>query len=447
MRRHKSVLMQSATGSGKTMMAASMMRSGLQKGSRAVFMVPRRELLRQTAETLDNHDIAHGFVAAGYTANPFAKIHLATTGTIARRLDKAPTANVLFVDETHFGSTQVAAVIDHYLTRGAWIVGLSATPWKMSGAGLGDWYSHMELGPPVADLIAAKRLSQFRLFAPNKPDLSGIKTTAGDYAKGQLADRMEGDRVLIGNAVQHYKRHAMGALCVAYCTSVKHAEIVAAMFNDQGVPAASIDGTMDDDQRARIVKAFARRELLVLTNCDLLTFGFDLASAAQMDVTIEAMTDLRPTKSLSLQMQKWGRVLRMKEQPAMIFDHAGNVDMHGLPDADREWTLEGRDKKERDGEKTEPARQCQQCYYVHRPAPVCPNCGAVYPVQSRMINEVEGELLEVTSGAARGPTAKQQQGMATTLDALIKLGRSKGYKNPGAWAANIMTARMAKRRA
>ena len=120
MRRHKSVLMQSATGSGKTMMAASMMRSGLQKGSRAVFMVPRRELLRQTAETLDNHDIAHGFVAAGYTANPFAKIHLATTGTIARRLDKAPTANVLFVDETHFGSTQVAAVIDHYLTRGAW---------------------------------------------------------------------------------------------------------------------------------------------------------------------------------------------------------------------------------------------------------------------------------------------------------------------------------------
>jgi superfamily II DNA or RNA helicase len=301
----------------------------------------------------------------------------------------------------------------------------------------------MECGPPIADLIASGRLSAYRLFAPHHPDLSGIKTVAGDYAKGELAARMEGDRVLIGNAVKHYVQHAMGRLNIAYCTSVKHAELVAQAFRDGGVPAAAISGEMDDDQRAALVRRFARRELLVLCNCQLLTFGFDLASAAQMDVTVESMSDLSPTKSLSLQLQKWGRVLRRKDYPALIFDHAGNVDRHGLPDDPREWSLHGREKREGGAEKSLPVRQCAQCYHCHRPAPVCPSCGFVYPVQSRMVEEVEGELAEV-SGPRNPPSP---QGMAKSLDALIALGRQKGMRNPEGWAAHVMSARLAKKAA
>lgn len=441
MRRNKAVLVQLATGGGKTVVASAMIKAALAKGTRSVFIVPRRELLRQTAETFEAYGIPFGYISAGYAPNPFAKVQLATSGTLARRLDKAPASQVAFVDETHYGAEDLGRIIAHYRAMGSWVIGLSATPWKLSGKGLGDWYQHMECGPPIADLIEKGRLSKYRLFAPHKPDLSGIKTTAGDYAKGQLAERMEGDRVLIGNAVQHYSNHAMGRLNIAYCTSVKHAEITAEAFRNGGIPAAAISGEMEDDERARLVRAFARRELKVLCNCDLLTFGFDLSSASGMDVTVESMSDLRPTKSLSLQLQKWGRVLRRKDYPALIFDHGGNVDLHDLPDAPREWSLDGRDSKKRDGEPTQPVRQCPECYYVHRPAPCCPGCGFTYPVQSRMVEEVDGELAEVTARRER----KTEQGMAVDLDALIALGRKRGMKSPEHWAAHVMTARMAKR--
>jgi DNA repair protein RadD len=434
MRSNRNVLMQAATGSGKTIMATYMIDQARKKGSRAGFMVPRRELLKQTAQTMDKYGIPYGCVAAGWRPDPFAKVQLMSVGTVARRLDSAPRLNVLFIDEAHFGGDELDRVIRHYQAQGTWLVGLSATPWKLSGKGLGVWYDDMQEGPSIRWLMDNNRLSDYRLFAPSAPDLSGIKTVAGDYAKGELNNIMEHDRVLIGNAAKHYKTHAMGRLNVAYCTSIKHAEITASAFRDAGIPAAHVSGKMDDAEITRRVKAFARREILTLCNADLLTFGFDLSAASGMDVTIESMSDLRPTKSLALQCQKWGRVLRMKNEPALIFDHAGNSapDLHGLPDSDRDWTLEGRDRRRSDGEKTEPTRQCQECYFVHRPSPTCPNCGNVYPVIGRQIDEVEGELEEVTE---RGMTPKQEIGMVARtegLQGLIDYGRAKGYK-PG-WA-------------
>ena len=446
LRRRKWVLMQAATGAGKTVMTASMIKSAQAKGSRALMIVPRRELLRQTAETFKAFDIPHSYVSAGYEYNPFAKTLIATSGTLARRLDKIPKPDVVFVDETHVGGAELNRIIQHFRDAGCYGVGLSATPGRLDGKGLGMWYDDMAEGPPVADLIRDKRLSQFRLFAPGAPDLSGIKTTAGDYAKGELAEVMEGDRVLVGNAVAHYRDHAMGRLNVCYCASIKHAGILADAFNAEGIPASSIHGGMDDAERAMIIRAFARRQLLVITSVDLLTFGFDLASAAQMDVTVECMSDMAPTQSLAKQMQKWGRVLRMKPYPALIFDHAGNVTRHGFPDDAREWSLAGVAKKAKGGDKADPVRQCPNCYFCHRPAPVCPECRFVYPIQSREIDEVDGVLQELTG--RRPMTPMQEQGMVASrdgLDGLIRLGTARGYKSPDLWAAKIMSARMVRR--
>jgi len=444
MRRNKSVLCQAATGSGKTILAAYMISKAREKRTRCMFVVPRRELLRQTAETLDSYGIPFGYVSAGYAPDGLADIQVATSGTLARRLDRSPKSRLVFIDETHHGGAELERIIRHYQDAGAWIIGLSATPMKMSGKGLGDWYQTMECGLSIADLIAAGRLSEYRLFAPSRPDLSGIRTVAGDYAKGAIADRMEQDMVLTGNAVRHYIAHANGRLNVAFCTSVKHSELVAAEFNAQGVPAAAIHGKMNDAERSAIIKAFARRELHVLTNCSLLTFGFDLASAAGMDVTVECMSDLSPTKSLPWQMQKWGRVLRRKSEPAIIFDHAGNVDRHDLPDDDRDWTLDGRRKRASTGEKTEPVRQCPKCYFVHRHAAACPSCGFVYPIESRTVKQVDGELAEITE-RNRKRDARRAQGRADSLDALLALAARTGRK-PG-WAHHVWAARQAKRHA
>lgn len=445
MRRNKTVLIQVPTGGGKTILTASMFQASMAKGTKSMMVVPRRELLKQTAETFGKFNISHGYVSAGYPSNPFQKVQLATAGSLVRRLSKVPVPNVLVVDETHFGAGQLDTIIKHYKDKGAWVIGLSATPERLDGRGLGCWYGDMVEGPAVSDLIADGKLSRYRMFAPDTPDMTGIRKTAGDYAKGQLAEKMESDRVLVGNAVKHYRQHAMGMLNIAYCASIKHADIVAAAFNADGIPAACIHGGMDDAERTRLVKAFARRELLVLTSVDLLTFGFDLASAAQMDVTVEAISDLAPTQSLAKQMQKYGRALRSKDYPAIILDHAGNASRHGLPDDPREWTLSDRDTGSRTGgDKADPVRQCEVCFFCHAPAPTCPECGFEYPIKSREIEEVDGDLSEVTS-SPRKPTPAQEQGMAKSLDDLIRLGKLRGYKNPQIWAAKIMTGRMAKR--
>lgn len=438
MRKSKSVLVQAATGFGKTRLAAHMIDRTRLKGNRAGFMVPRRELLKQTHESLKEFNMPHGILASGYRPSPFENVQLITSGTLARRLDSAPKLDVLFIDECHYGGVELDRIIKHYRAQGAWTIGLSATPMKNNGQGMGEWYDDMVEGPSIRWLMDNKRLSDYRLFAPSNPDLSSLRVTNGEYVQKDVDGFMtseEQGRVLIGDAARHYKQNAMGLRNVVFCTSIRHAEMTSQAFNDAGVPTAFVHGKLSDDEITRRVIAFARGEVMCLCNVELLTFGFDLAQAAQMDVTVESMSDLRPTKSLQLQLQKWGRALRMKDMPAMIFDHAGNSDegVHGLPDSDREWSLVAKKKRKRcDSEKTEPTRQCPECYMVHRPSPECPGCGHVYPTMSRTVEEVEGELSEVTD---RKMTPKQEIGMVARtegLKGLIEYGKSKGYA-PG-WA-------------
>lgn len=455
------MLMQAATGSGKTIMGADIIHGSRNKGTRSMMIVPRLELLNQSAKTFNEYHIPFSYCASGYQMNPYAKTFLATTGTLINRIKAgtAPEVNLVIPDETHYGGAGLDFIIQYYKKRGAYGIGLSATPARLDGKGLGCWYNDMVCGESVGWLIDNKRLSDFRLFSPSSPNLEGIKTVGGDYAKGQLAERMEADSVLVGDAVKHYRDHALGRLNVAYCTSRKHSEIVAGKFRDAGIPAATIDGTTPEDERRRIIRAFAKREILVLANCELLTFGFDLSAASGMDVTVEAMSDLRPTKSLALQMQKWGRVLRRKDYPALIFDHGGNAMAHGLPDSEREWSLADRPKKERagDGEKSEPVRQCEggfpnkdltgermrPCYHTHRPAPRCPNCGAWYEIDSRMVQQVDGELVEISRlKAAMTPVDKVR--MQEAIDQMTDNALAAGIPMHKAaqWAAKKVTQQM-----
>jgi superfamily II DNA or RNA helicase len=257
---------------------------------------------------------------------------------------------------------------------------------------------------------------------------------------------MEADRAIIGDALKTYRDLALGRLNIVFATSRKHGGIIADTFKAAGITAMMIDGTMGPEERKRIIMGFARREFTVLVSVALLTFGFDLAAAAGMDVTVESMSDLCPRKSLPMQMQVWGRVLRMKDQAAIIMDHVANWQNHGFPDDPRAWSLDGKAKRAGAEERAEPARQCpiddDGCGFVHRPAPCCPNCGRVYPIASRIIDEVEGDLAEIDR-AAMVKERKQTQGRAETLEDLIVLGEKLGRK-PG-WARHVFAARQAKK--
>jgi len=373
MKMHKNILLQSATGSGKTRMATHMIEAAKDKGNTIVFTVPRKDLLEQTSETFKSLGIHHSFIAAGKQYNPFSKVYIGMVDTMARRLDRLPPARLVIADETHFGDGSLTKVIEHYKAQKAWILGLSATPWKLSGKGLGCYYDVMVQGKSAKWLIANKRLSDFRYFyGRTKLDLSRLTINAGDYAKGELASYMEEQKVIIGDCVGDYRERAMGRLHIVRCASIKHSQMTAEAFQMQGIPAMHVDGETPMDERKRIFVAYAKREILVLCFADLLNFGFDLEQASGMKVCIESGSDQKPSRSLAGQMQFWGRMLRYKDYPVIINDHVNNHHEHGYPDDDREWTLADRVRKKRsesDEEATVNARHLSMLVkYVIAPA-------------------------------------------------------------------------------
>jgi len=263
-----------------------------------------------------------------------------------------------------------------------------------------------------------------------------------------LAARFEGDVVLIGNAIRHYRAHADGKRAIAYCVSVQHSKNVAAEFTEAGIPAAHVDGTTPPAEQERIFKAFARGDIKILCNCALISTGFDLAAQVGEDVVVECIIDLSPTQSVVLYLQKVGRGLRPDGTTHIIIDHAGNSDRHGPPNAERDWTLHGREKKKRE-KAAEPliaVRQCPKCHWAFKPAPVCPSCKYEFPIQYRTVDHVDGELVEMTEEAF-SKKMKMQQGMADSVEDLAKVGISRGMQ-PGKavkWARIVMAARKKKR--
>lgn len=447
---HQTVILQSPTGSGKSRMGAYMVASAIAKGSTVLFDVPMKELRKQIANTFMDCGIDHSFIAAGQKYSPFSASWISTTPTIAGRLDRVPRIKFALIDEGHQGGEARDRLKEWLRNHGAKILILTATPERLDGKPIDATCNRIVMGKPIKWLIENKRLSDYRLFSPNQPDLSALrKTSSGEYNALDTAGFMESQTALIGDAVRHYKQLAMGMRNVSYCASIKHSQMVCQMFNDAGIPSAHIDGSMSDDERAKIIKAFARREVLNMCNADLLLYGFDLAaSSGDNNAVVESISDLKPTMSKAMQFQKIGRALRMKSNAAVIMDHAGNTfnpdgsAKHGLPCTPVDWQWRGRKKRLGEGkEKTIPVRQCPACYMVHRPAPQCIACGHVYEVRSRVLETVEGELQEISKDALAVVAKKERQlqGRADTFEALLELERRRGNKR--GWAENVWIAR------
>ena len=175
---------------------------------------------------------------------------------------------------------------------------------------------------------------------------------------------------------------------------------------------------------------------MVLTNCALLGEGYDLAAQAGMPVTVEAVGLVRPTQSMALHLQQMGRALRPKADPAIILDHAGNIDRHGLPDTPRTWSLEGRRKKVKEPAKVKTCPHCLAANPVHVKA--CMECGHPFVPKARNgPDHVEGELQEVTlNGFRRSVTGFQRMEMIRACKSysdFVKVGHSLGYKPGWAW--------------
>lgn len=442
---HKAVLGVASPAFGKTVVAGHIVSQARKKSdARAWFLVHRKNLLRQTSKSFWRSHIEHGLITSGRTRSKMP-VQVGTIGTVFSRLDSLTPPDILFVDEAHLSrGAMFEAVIQWVKDAGGIVIGLTGTPERLDGKALGYLFDDMVQAKSTRWLIEQGRLSDYEMYtSPIGPDLSGVRSQAGDYNKGDLSAAMD-KPMIIGDAVSHYKRLANGMIAVAYCVDVAHSKSTTAFFNANGVPAVHVDAETTEAELAEACEGLASGRYKVLVNCELVIEGFDLSAQVGKDITIECCILLRPTKSKARYLQMVFRAMRKKKRPAVILDHAGCCLIHGMPDDDHEWSLEGKKKGKRKAADPDDiaVTQCKSCYFVFRTGLTeCPKCGTPTPVRVRAVLEAtDGELQKIDVEAIR----KQQrieQGKAKTLGELVSLGMRKQMKNPHGWAANVYAAR------
>jgi DNA repair protein RadD len=373
---HRRVLYQAPTGSGKTVLFAFVVSNAVARGNRVLILAHRVELVDQVAATLEQAGVLYGTIAAGYPERPLSRVQIASIATLAQRLDRYTGAfDFVVIDECHHAVarswSRVAAAMPS-----AKLLGVTATPARLDGRGLGSMFDTMVVGPSVAELITLGFLSKYRVHIPAKRvDLSRIRTRAGDYALDELANVMADER-LTSDAIADYARICPRVPTVAFCVDIRHSMAVAARFQQQGFRAAHVDGNTPRQERRRLIAALGSGELDVITNCGLFSEGVDVPA-------IGAAIMLRPTQSLAVFLQQIGRALRPApgKERALILDHAGNVLRHGLPDEPRAWSLQGTRQPARAPDRASAFARCGACGALNvAGAAACSACGA--PMQA-----------------------------------------------------------------
>lgn len=431
------LLVQLPTGGGKTVIAGKMIETSTGRGYRCWFNVHRRELVKQSVRTLtESAGLEVGIVGAGFPGNRHVPAQVCSIPTLAKRRHLMPDPTLILWDEAHHVAAKSwADIFDAYPK--AIHIGLSATPERLDGTGLGSWFEEMVCGPTVRELIDAGRLCDYKLYAPSVVNLAGVHTVGGDFNKKELAAAM-GKSTVTGDALSHYRKHCRGARAILFAWSIEASIEIVRQFNEAGIPAEHVDGSTDEVVRDNAIANFKAGRTLLLSNVNLFSEGFDVPA-------VEAVFDLAPTQSLSMYLQRCGRALRVLpgKTTALLFDHAGNSARHGLPDADRAWTLEGRRKGASKGGDGPPVKQCPLCFAtVAAAASVCRHCSYKFEVQARPMEQVAGELAEVDRSAAAARRERaHEQFKAQSLDDLIAVGRARGMKNPEGWAKHVLAGR------
>jgi DNA repair protein RadD len=393
-----------STGSGKTVVAASMIRSAISRGSNILFLAHRRELINQTSAKLDLLQVDHGVIMGDHPRRqPWSQVQVASVPTLAKRMARLgtvgalhhwkPKADLIFVDEAHHCAAESYLSILRRFPK-AVCVGLTATPVRRDGRGLGELFEVLVRGPQAAALIELGHLvpiTGFSYLAPSMAEIQALKHKKGDYSEKDQARAMS-HVILCGEVVTQWKRHARGKRTVAFAVNVEQSQALVKEFVDAGVRAEHVDAKTPSGERDAILGRLASGEVEVVSNCAILTEGWDSPKT-------ECVILARPTASEGLALQMTGRGLRpacldcgeaasWKEptcpscgsanvkRSLRIHDHARVLDLHGLPDEDREYTLDSASVRERgSGLKT--------CPFCHAMAPAgasnCSNCRMSFP--------------------------------------------------------------------
>ncbi len=436
---HRRPIIVAPTASGKTVIFSAIIKAAQAQGKRAIVLAHTREIIRQTSEKLSANDIEHGVIMAGFMTQPDAMVQVAGIQTLWSRAVRSnrmelPPADLLIVDEAHHCPARTyRKIIDSY--PDAILIGLTATPCRGDGRGLGSIFDAIVECPQVAELIEQKFLVRTRVYAPVDPDLKGVETRVGDYVESQLADRM--DRAgLIGDIVSNWHKYGERRKTVCFAVNVAHSLHIRDEFIKSGVRAEHLDGSIPKPDRDAVLARLESSETELITNCMVLTEGWDMP-------TVSCCILARPTRKMGLYRQMVGRVLRPApgKVNAIVLDHSGAVFLHGFVEDRVDWTL---DPEKRSESPTHSARlrsgyssrllECSQCGSIRIAGERCRHCGFLPQRPPAAIVFDDGDLglvnrIRRTVDALSNPDERLRwHGMLTHIAA------ARGYKS--GWIAH-----------
>lgn len=350
----------SPTGSGKTTMGVEIIR---RLGRPALWVAHRRELITQARDRLIRDGINPRVICAAIEPlrGPYDPVTVASVQTLFRR-ETWPDYDLAVVDECHhdIGKGLYARL------NGARKLGLTATPFRLDGNGLGGaGYGRLIVAAHPGDLIDAGHIIRPTYYAPPGPDMRRVKIRAGEFEAAGMFAAMAKPK-LIDSAVDAWKRLSGGQRTVLYAVNVEHSIMLIDAFRAAGIPAEHLDGTTPKDERSAILRRLESGDTLVVSNCMVLTEGWDLPPLAVASVN-------RPTASLCLHLQMIGRIVRPSDgKRAIVLDHAGNTKRHGLAHYQLDYSLDDVVKHK----SASLTWTCPECFaIVDNDERVCPECG------------------------------------------------------------------------
>ena len=369
---HLGVIGQMPTGAGKTVAGiGEPCRRIIQRGGRALLLVHRDELVKQTVEKLQKFNLPCGVIASKWGPNPRpeAPIQVAMVQTLRNRLDEIKKPSYIIVDECHLAAAPTyLMILDRF--NDVMRLGLTATPHRMDGLGFEKLGTALVQGPTVNDMNEIWRQDSRSGLVPAECwsiegiNLAAIQTNRyGEYDTRDASEQYE-KQALIGSVVGEYIKHAGDRKGLVFCSSVNHSRRVRDEFIAQGISAAHIDGNTPKLERDQILADLEEGSIQVVTNCSVLIEGLDITSVSAVSLAV-------PTGSLSKYLQMVGRASRPHPGKSnfVVLDHGGCVLRHGTPNHEHEWTIKAKTRKKKE-KGIVMARPCENCGLCNPPTAI-----------------------------------------------------------------------------